>query len=160
MKGSYSLSGDPCDFCVKYPKLNDSLQRIPRPKPDNGVLPKLQYLRYDETPTTSQGTPRPIDDYQPRVQLRKWFDEAKISLEDSASITKFSRKFAVEEELIRKYLQHLQYLQMKKTKRANERARNKEKESMKQYDDYDWKAMQERRQIKKLKVPVLDLFKT
>ena len=45
----------------------------------------------------------------------------------------------------------LQYIQMKEIKRADERTRNKEEESMKKYQDCDWKAMQESGMMKKLR---------
>ena len=107
----------------------------------------------DQTPTTNDGIPRLVDDYQPRVQLRKYFDEQRISLDDNAikeicSCRGFGNEvpttFAVPSD--------------EEIKRSNERSKNKEEESIEKYEDYDRKATQESGMIKKLKVAVLDLL--
>lgn len=160
LKGSCSSrSSNMCEFCEKHPNLNNSIERVPRPKPDEAALPSLKYLPYDKTPIVKEdGSQRDVDDYQPRVLLRKCFEDENISLDDTESIKEFSKKFAVREDLVRKYLEHLQYLKVKRIKRAQERQKNKVTESSKMYEDYNWKEMQETGTLKKLKVSVLDLF--
>lgn len=65
-------SGVMCDFCTEFPPSVEALGAVPRPKPDGEVLPELCYLPYDQTPTaTSYGARREVDDYQPRVQIKK-----------------------------------------------------------------------------------------
>ena len=47
----------------------------------------------------------------------------------------------VEEEHVRNYLEHLQYVELKKLKRKEEMRKNKEAESQLSYNDYDWDDM-------------------
>ena len=152
-------SGKLCDFCTKCPSFREKLQRVPRPKPDVTALPELKYLPHDKTPnTTTDGHQRPVDDFQPRAQIKKHVKEGKLTLTDSESITSFSKAFAVEEDLVRNYLEHLQYLKLKKLKRRDDRKKKKEAESQMTYNDYDWEDMFKKGTLKKKTVPVLDLF--
>ena len=81
--------------------------------PEEIVLPDLKYLSFVETLMTSpEGHSRKIDYYQPRAQIKRYVKEGK----DSESIVQFSKTFAVQELLTRKYLEHLQYLDVKKSK--------------------------------------------
>ena len=152
-------SGKLCDFCTKCPSFREKLQRVPRPKPDVTALPGLKYLPHDKTPNrTTDGHQRPLDDFQPRAQIKKHVKEGKLTLTDSESITSFSKAFAVEEDLVRNYLEHLQYLKLKKLKRRDDRKKKKEAESQMTYNDYDWEDMFKKGTLKKKTVPVLDLF--
>ena len=80
-----------CEICKKFPPARDLLHRVPRPKSDETALPDLKYLSIDQTPiTSSEGHPREIDDYQPRVQISKGgVKEGNLrilALEDSETI--------------------------------------------------------------------------
>ena len=70
----------------------------------------------------------------------------------------FSKRFAVEESLTRKYLEHLEYIRLKKEKRSEERKRKKQEEVMRTYDDFDWVEMFHKGTLAKLTVPALNLF--
>jgi hypothetical protein len=59
---------------------------------------------------------------------------------------------------VRKYLEHLQYLAVKKSKRKDERKRQRETEAQKKYADYKWEELFIAGKLKKLKVPALNLF--
>ena len=73
-------------------------------------------------------------------------------------MAKFSKTYAVREDLVRKYLEHLHYLNLKKAKRADAKRKKKEAQSHMTYDDYNWVEMFHTRTLNKLTVPVLDLF--
>lgn len=63
-----------CEFCTKLLCSAPSLERVPRPMPDQNALPELCYLPFDKTPTvTSSGFHRDVDHYQPRAQIKKKF---------------------------------------------------------------------------------------
>ena len=86
---------------------------------------------------TSSGSQRDVDYYQTRAQIKTKFEDGTLALDDAESIGMFSKTFAVEESLTRKYLEHLEYIQLKKEKRSEERKRKKQEEIMKTYDDFD-----------------------
>ena len=103
-------TGTTCAFCAEFPSV-DVLGQVPRPMFDDEALPELFYLPYDQTPTaTADGVRREVDDFQPRVQIKKQSEQEKLTLEDKESITAFSKSCAVQEDLVRKYLEHLHYL--------------------------------------------------
>ena len=148
-----------CGFCAKFPCSAPGLERVPRPMPDHKALPELCYFPFDNTPTvTSSGSQRDVNDYQPRAQIKKKFEDGTVALDDAESIGMFSKTFAVEESLTRKYLEHLEYIRLKKEKRSEERKRKKQEEVMKTYDDFDWVQMFHKGTLEKLTVPALNLF--
>ena len=59
---------------------------------------------------------------------------------------------------MRKYLEHLQYLEVKKLKRKDDRKRQRETDSQKTYADYNWEETFMTGTLKKLKVSALNLF--
>ena len=67
--------------------------------------------------------------------------------------------FAVEESLTRKYLEHLEYIRLKKEKQSEERNRKKQEEFMRIYDDFDWvQIFHKGTRLAKLAVVALNLF--
>ena len=121
-------TGTICAFCAEFPSV-ELLGPVPRPMPDNEPLPELCYLSYDQTPTaTADGVRREVDDFQPRAQIKKQSEQEKLTLDDEESITAFSKSYAVQEDLVRKYLEHLHYLNFKKKQvRTREENRRKHK---------------------------------
>ena len=63
----------------------------------------------------------------------------------------------MEESLTRKYLEHLEYIRLKKEKRSEERKRKKQEEVMRTYDDFDGVQMFHEGTLAKLAVPALNL---
>ena len=59
---------------------------------------------------------------------------------------------------MRKYLEHLHYLEVKKSKRKDDRIRQRETDSQKKYADYNREDMFKAGTLKKLKVSALNLF--
>ena len=127
--------------------------------PHESALPDLCYLPYDKTPTVKpNGSPRDVDDYQPRAKTRKKFEEGTLTLDDAESIAKFSETYAVKETAVRKYLEHLDYLKIKKLKRAEDRRRKKLDDRNKSYNDFSWIEMFHKGTLAKLTVPILNIF--
>ena len=50
----------------------------PRPYPNHSKLPSYQYKAYRDTPTAINGQARLVDDYQPRVNMRKEFEDSTL----------------------------------------------------------------------------------
>ena len=76
IKNDCSKDGATWDFCTEYPFRGPYFPRVPRPYPgDNGY-----FLPYASTTlVTSVGSPRPVDDKQPRLELKKLFHANQIS---------------------------------------------------------------------------------
>ena len=152
-------SGTTCEFCTRFPRSIHDLKQVPRPMPDKEALPDLRYLAFDKTPTVSlKGSARKVDDFQPRAQIKKSFEEGTLALDNADSIATFSKTFAVEESLVRKYLEHMDYLNLKIVKRTEKKRKKKEDDMNKTYNDYDWVELFHSGELGKLIVPVLDLF--
>ena len=76
----------------------------------------LHFQLYDHIPTMasyqtsiiSLGVQPPtnghkLDDFQPRAQIKRLFEESKLVSGDSEAITKFSDKYIVPEKLVAEY---------------------------------------------------------
>ena len=59
-----------------------------------------------------------MDEYQPRAQFKKKFEDETLALNHAESVEMVSKTFSAEESLTRKYLEHLEYLRLKKEKRV------------------------------------------
>ena len=67
------VSCELCEFCKSSRPVTSEVARVRRPFPDHNCE-GLHYCSLEETP--SEG--REVDDYQPRVVLRKLFAEGKF----------------------------------------------------------------------------------
>lgn len=73
LKGSCEgESGERCDYCTSHEFCCSSITRIPKPYPDVQRC-GFHYLAAKDTPTAD----RSVDDYHPRVQLKKIFTQDK-----------------------------------------------------------------------------------
>ena len=70
--------GQLCEFCKGSRSVTSEVARVRRPFPDYN-REGLHYCSLEETP--SEG--REVDDYQPRVVLRKLFAEGKFLLSEN-----------------------------------------------------------------------------
>ena len=50
------------------------------------------------------------DVWQPRSNIKKLFEQGKLSINASDAITEFSSKFIVDEKLVKNYIKHLSHL--------------------------------------------------
>ncbi|EDO46041.1 predicted protein [Nematostella vectensis] len=91
--------GTSCEYCLKNPWSGPVMTRIPRPFPSADDLPEFHYKNVHSTPLTdSKGNDRGPDDWQPRANIKKLFEQKKLSLEDNEEIKKFSQAFIVDEK--------------------------------------------------------------
>ncbi|XP_070580686.1 uncharacterized protein [Ptychodera flava] len=159
LKGSCQQTlGTLCEYC-KESNIDPVMTRVPSPMPDSQRLPEFHYLNVESTPLKNKdGSEREIDDFHPRVQLKRLFASGEISTERNDVITSFANKYIVKEDLVRKYLEHLQYLKTMREKRKAQNLRQTAENLEKSYGDIDWKHFYEAGQLKSLKVGVLNKY--
>ena len=90
------------------------MNRIPPPRPDERKLPHYHCKDVFESPSGTNACHHPPDDWQPRHNIKKCFDDGTL-LGDDDAISSFSTIFIVEKEIIKDHLQHLTTLKRKKT---------------------------------------------
>ena len=73
----------------------------------------FHYLSWSATPTNG----REPDDFQPRGQIKRLFEESELVSGDSEAIRKFSDKYIVPEKLVAEYVEHLAQIKMRKEKK-------------------------------------------
>lgn len=147
-----------CDFCRKGWS-GKPISNVPRPFPDTGS--NFQYVKYDETPLEVNGKKRETDDFQPRFQLRKLFNEGKIKSDMLDDIKTFSVKYAIEDEsLITAELIHIEMMQFKKEKRMENRKQKTSYEKSRKVDEFDWLDLHSKGKIKDLSVNLLTMYIT
>ena len=122
---------------------NESVDPTPRPVPDINKLPKYHYLPVAETPITNtdDGKRREVDDFDPRARLKQVHKKNEINVEDSASVQTFFKRYVVEESLVKKYLEHLNRLEMMSDKRKMEKKNKNLKENTMFYEEFAWMEM-------------------
>ena len=82
-------------------------------------------MHVSATPThTDDGKVREIDDWQPRANLSKLFNEGSISFDQEDLITQFSETFYEKRDYAVDYVQHLTNLRHSKEIRAAQRAKD------------------------------------
>ena len=154
LKGSCKdAHGKLCDFCTSREKCCSQIEHVPRPFPDH-ESPGYHYLPVNKTPTNN----RVVDDYLPRLQLKKAYISGECSLEDPTSISNFSRQFIVSEKCVTDYLKHLKLLELRKDKRKKQRTAEAAAKAKKKYEDYNWNAMLSDSSLTKQTVAVLDKY--
>ena len=82
------------------------------------------------------GKIRPVDDYMPRTQIKKYFSRKK--LETAKEIEEFSRTFVVSEDLVKTYVKHLKHLEFLKSLRNKATTEKRQNREAKTYEDYNW----------------------
>ena len=117
---------------------NESVDPTPRPVPDINKLPKYHYLPVPETPITNtdDSKRREVDDYSPRS--KRVHKKNEINIEDSVSVQTFCNRDIVEKSLVKKYLEHLNHLEMMSEKRKMEKKNKNLKENTMPYEEFDW----------------------
>ncbi|CAH3104513.1 unnamed protein product, partial [Porites lobata] len=82
------------------------------------------------------GKKRIPDDWQPRSNIKKLFEQGKLSINASDAITEFFSKFIVDEKLVKNYIEHLSQLQSVNEIRKQERRKEKQVRALK--DSPSW----------------------
>ena len=80
-----------------------------------------QMERTKDTTKMCSTLPGPIDEFSPCASLKKWFAENKISRRNKKVIEEFSKQYAVEEEHVISYVQHIKELKVNAQIRARDR---------------------------------------
>ena len=108
---------------------NESVDPTPRPVPDFNKLPKYHYLPVAETPITNtdDSKRREVDDY--RARSKRVHKKNEINIEDSASVQIFCKRDIVEKSLVKKYLEHLNHLEIMSEKRKMKKKNKNLKEN-------------------------------
>ena len=65
------------------------------------------------------------DDFQPRAQIKRLFEESELVSGDREAIRKFSDKYIVPEKLVAEHVEHLIQIKMRKEKKKEETKRSK-----------------------------------
>ena len=102
--------------------------------------------------------PREIDDFAPRANIKRLFNEGKLASNNSEQIKDAASYLCVKEEHITQYLKHLEELQYTAALRVNERKKKKQAEINQRYSDYNWSEMIEKNTLKSLKVMELEKY--
>ena len=122
-----------CKFCEKD-ETTSALLPTRRPYPDCGKLPNFHHLSWSATPTNG----REPDDFQPRAQIKRLFEESELDNGDSEAIRKFSDKYIVPEKLVAEYVEHLAQIKMRKEKKKGETEREPMERLNREHNDIDW----------------------
>ena len=73
-------------------------------------IPTIASYQASITPTDG----REPDDFQPRAQIKRLFEESKLVSGNSEAIREFSDKYIVPEKLVAEYVKHLSQIKMRK----------------------------------------------
>ena len=117
-----------CSFCSNIP--GQYVPQIPRPVPNPTTK---HYKTYEDTGLEK----RRIDEFQPRFQCKKLFNEKKLKSNDPEKVKNFSKKYLVKPSLVSEYLNHLEGLSFKKDKRKQETQAKKNQNSNSNIDEDD-----------------------
>ena len=104
----------------------------------------------------SPGKPRPVDDYMPRAQIKKYVAEGKLAT--AKEIAEFFEAFVVSEELVKNYIDHLKHLSYCKNLRTQETVPKRRARASKNYGDYNWEELLLTEGLNSLYVSELDLY--
>ena len=114
----------------------------------------FHYLSWSATPTNG----REPDDFQPRGQIKRLFEESELVSGDSEAIRKFSDKYIVPEKLVAEYVEHLAQIKMRKEKKKEETERERMERLNRQYNDIDWAGLYNSDKLSSLRVDELSLY--
>ena len=127
--GCKETSGQQCDWCSTTGWIGPVMSRIPEPIPDKEHQGYYKDVFDTPSSTDDSGKPRPVDEFSPCANLKKWFAENKISLRNKRAIEEFSKQYAVQEEHVIYYVQHMEELKVNAQIRARERQNKKNERS-------------------------------
>ena len=110
VKGTCEKEGEFCDFCREWN--GPWTGCISRTYPDYANT-SFHYSTAHETPSQDHmGNNRPVNDFQPRSQLKELFKQNSISSSDEDKAKAFSAKYIVPVNLVRNHILHLKHLDL------------------------------------------------
>ena len=149
-----------CQFCKDHPVRGPPVTLVPKPYPDHSLLPEYHYLHSSVTPLTTDGEKREIDDFQPRIQLKRALRNGSLDISDEESVLQFCDKYLIEKELLLKCTEHFLYTELMKKKREQVKKIARENEIEKAYVDFNWDDLVETGALKQLLVSSLNKYLT
>ncbi|EDO34713.1 predicted protein [Nematostella vectensis] len=143
---------------LKLPQVKPRWAEFTDAGPGVGVN-NIDVKNVHSTPLTdSKGNDRGPDDWQPRANIKKLFEQKKLSLEDNEEIKKFSQAFIVDEKYVRSYLEHLSSLETISKIREKQRKDARQERKKKEVSDYNWQELIENGKLPSLVVSELDKY--
>ena len=94
------MNGTPCSHCLEDGLVNEAFRRIPEPMPD-ARSGNFQYLHIKKTPTEIDGVRRAVNHFNPKVQLKKWFEQGYLRTDHPETISAFAEKFIVDDIIVK-----------------------------------------------------------
>ena len=119
---------------------------------------KFKYLHIKDTPRDIDGAKREVNDFNPRVQLKKLFQQGQFKDDDSEKLPDFCQKFIVDEQIVKNALDDLHYKESTKETRKRERRNKRDAEQRQTYDDINWLEIVNSQAINTLLVSRLDKY--
>ncbi len=108
-----------CSHCLKTSWIDAVCHRIPEPMP--AYTNRYKNLHMKDTPSEIDGAPRPVNEFNPRIQLKHLFQQGTVKNEDLSTITSFAEKYIVPESVVKIALDDLIFKQLiKEAKKKNE----------------------------------------
>ena len=98
------------------------------------------------------------DDFQPRAQIKRLFEESELVSGDSEAIRKFSDKYIFPEKLVAEYVEHLAQIKMRKEKKKGETEREPMERLNREHSDIDWVGFYNSDKLSSLRVDELSLY--
>ena len=127
---------------------DEDLRRLPNPKA-NILNSQIMFC---------QNSGREPDDFQPRAQIKRLFEESELDNGDSEAIRKFSDKYIVPEKLVAEYVEHLAQIKMRKEKKKGETEREPMERLNREHSDIDWVGLYNSDKLSSLRVDELSLY--
>jgi len=110
------------------------------------------------SPTILNGIEREVDDFQPRKRIKQLFQSEGEAAFKGEKLQEFCNKYIIDMNIVKRYVEHLQTLELNKDKRKTKRNENTCAEIMKNYKDLNWISHYENNSLAELKVKTLDKY--
>ena len=101
---------------------------------------------------------REPDDFQPRAQIKRLFEESELVSGDSMAIRKFSEKYIVPEKLVAEYVEHLAQIKIPQEKKKEETERERTEQLNREYNDIDCVGLYNSDKLSSLRVDELSSY--
>ena len=99
-----------------------------------------------------------MEQYNPRIQLKKRFAEGELKPEDPTTMSSFAKEFIVGEEIVKAALDDMLYRDITKEARKRESRQRRQIEQNQSCDDIPWLEKVENGSIRQLLVKTLDKY--
>ncbi len=138
-----------CSHCEIGGWVGAPWHRVLEPMPDYTISDNFKYLDYNDTPSYIDNILHHPDDFNPKLQLKQHFAQNIVKQGDSESIASFSKKFIVDEDIVRTALDDLVFKKISIEIRQKDNQRKRAAEEELTFDDINWLEAIEDGSIKK-----------